>query len=49
MKKCKCGFNYKDKNDLEMVNLTATEGVIKYYCPDCKDYKLKEKIKNDSE
>jgi len=44
MKECKCGFSYKDKNDLEMVNLIATEGIVKYYCPDCKEYKFTEKF-----
>lgn len=46
MKKCKCGFCYQNKEDLERVNLTQTEGVIKYYCPDCKTFKTSEKIQD---
>ena len=42
MKKCGCGFTYKNKNDLEIVRL---EESIKYYCPDCKTYKYTEKTK----
>ena len=45
MKKCRCGFHYNNENDLEMVNLILTKGVIKYYCPDCKSYKMKKNIK----
>lgn len=48
MKQCKCGFSYERKEDLEMVNLVQSEGVIKYYCPDCKEFKTSEKFDNDS-
>ena len=47
MKKCKCGFTYETKNDLERVNLIEREGKIKYYCPDCKSYKYTEKVNKD--
>lgn len=43
MKNCACGFSYRDTKDLEMINLIATKGVIKYYCPCCKQYKFTEK------
>lgn len=43
MKKCSCGFSYRDTKDLEMVNLIETKEEIKYYCPCCKKYKFTEK------
>lgn len=49
MKTCKCGFNYKSNDNLEMVNLSQTEGVIKYYCPNCKNLRfVKNTNTNDS-
>lgn len=49
MKQCKCGFSYNSKEELEMVNLIQTEGVIKYYCPDCKKFKTSEKFEDKKE
>lgn len=42
MKKYACGYEYKTKEDLEIVKLEK-EGKTKYYCPDCKKYKYTEK------
>lgn len=47
MKKCKCGFNYSGKKDLEMVNLIQSTGIVKYYCPDCKTLKITEKFEDN--
>lgn len=47
MKKCACGFSYRDIKDLEMVKLIATTGVIKYYCPCCKKYKFTDKYSEE--
>lgn len=44
MKKCECGFSYNKREDLEMVNLIQAEGVINYYCPDCKSLKDSESV-----
>lgn len=46
MKKCKCGFEYKTKDSLEIIRI-AKENKLKYYCPDCKSYKYAEKYNSD--
>ena len=47
MKKCKYGFSYNSKKDLEAINLMEEKEIVKYYCPDCKTYKYTEKIKKE--